>query len=191
MNKRHLKIIIPAVALLLICSICATVYALMIDKTPTVENNFTPAFVACEVYKGDIYTYPDGAPSYISQHNNIRVKNTGNIDEYLRVRFVSYWVKYNSETSSWEVTSKPSEMPTFAVESGWIAGSNDTYYYKSPVAPGDLPTVVTGSIVLEKNGEYVQVLEVFAEAVQSLPTTAVTSAWHVTLDGNGNIVSAP
>jgi hypothetical protein len=43
---------------------------------------------------------------------------------------------------------------------------------------------------LQTDGEYIQVLEVFAEAIQSLPSSAVTGSWHVTLDANGKIISA-
>jgi hypothetical protein len=40
----------------------------------------------------------------------------------------------------------------------------------------------------DENG-YSQVVEVFAEAIQSKPLSAVTDSWGVNVDSNGNIVS--
>ena len=53
------------------------------------------------------------------------------------------------------------------------------------------PYINTAPIVLQKDGDYVQVLEVFAEAIQSLPKSAVTGSWNVTLGTDGvTIISA-
>lgn len=182
--------IISVSALLAVVAIVGTVFALMRKDTPKLENEFVPANVSCEVYETLTYA---GSPQYVEQHADVRIKNTGNIDAYLRIRFVSYWVKYNPETTSWEISAKSSVMPELHIASGWVKSStSDTYYYPTPVNPETFtPYINTAPIVLQKDGDYVQVLEVFAEAIQSLPNSAVTGSWNVTLGTDGvTIISA-
>ena len=187
--KKHWYIISVS-ALLAVAAIVGTVFALMRKDTPKLENEFVPAVVQCEVHEALSYT--GTYPEYVTEHGNVRIKNTGNIDSYLRIRFVSYWVKFNTETTSWEIAPKSSVMPDLHVDTtNWVAGDNYTYYYPTPVNPKAFtPIINTAPIVLQTDGEYIQVLEVFAEAIQSLPSSAVTGSWHVTLDANGKIISA-
>ena len=180
--KKHWYIISVS-ALLAVAAIVGTVFALMRKDTPKLENEFVPAVVQCEVHEALSYT--STYPEYVTEHANVRIKNTGNIDSYLRIRFVSYWVKFNTETTSWEIAAKSSVMPELNIASGWIAGDNYTYYYPTPVAPDAFTTQInTAPIVLQKDGDYIQVLEVFGEAIQALPTDAVVNSWHVVLSGN-------
>ena len=177
MKKHKILPIILITALAVSLVLCGTVLAYMFRQTEYIDNEFTPANVSCSVVEEF-----DGV-----QKASIRVQNTGNIDAYLRVRIVSYWVDTEGN-----IVAKPSPELSITLAEGWIAGSNNTYYYKSPVAPGTpTPNLLKdgASISLEQdeNG-YLQVIEVFAEAIQSEPKKAVTSAWNVTLDDNGNIL---
>jgi len=81
-------------------------------------------------------------------------------------------------------------MPAFTLGEDWIKGSDDTYYYRLPVAPNASTKDLLGSdmTLTEKQG-YLQVVDVFAEAIQSLPEEAVTTSWKVTLDDDGNIAT--
>ena len=175
--KKHIilpiiRITVLAVSLVLF----GTVLAYMFRQTEYLDNEFTPANVSCSVVEEF-----DGV-----QKASIRVQNTGNIDAYLRVRLVSYWVDADGN-----IVAKPSELPEITPASGWIKGANNTYYYRTPVAPSNLSeTLLSAPIILEKdeNG-YLQVVEVFAEAIQSKPLGAVTDSWGVNIDSNGNIVS--
>ena len=45
------------------------------------------------------------------------------------------------------------------------------------------------TITLATDGDYYQVIEIFAEAIQGAPANAVTSSRGVTLDSNGNITA--
>ena len=76
---------------------------------------------------------------------------------------------------------------------GWIKGTNNTYYYTKPVSPAaQTGSLLSSPIILEEdeNG-YMQVIEVFAEAIQSKPYNAVINSWKVSMDANGNISAAP
>lgn len=178
MSKHRILTIILIVTLVGALTLCGTVLAYMFRQTEYEDNEFTPAEVSCDVveaFNGET-------------KSSIRVQNTGNIDAYLRVRFVSYWVDADGN-----IVSKPSSMPKINVAEGWIAGKNNTYYYQSSVAPKNFTGELLSSPILlneDENG-YLQVVEVFAEAIQSKPANAVTNSWNVSLDSNGNITAAP
>ena len=156
----------------LLVSLCGTVLAYMFRQTAPIENPFEPAKVDCEVYEVTDNT--------ITKKTSITVQNTGTIDAYLRVRLVTYWVD-----GAGNVAGKASPPLTVPLASGWIAGANNTFYYKTPVKPGDsTDNLLEGSpLTLLEDGEYHQVIEVFAEAIQSSPSNAVTDSWQITLDG--------
>lgn len=178
MNKNRILIITLITALVGALILCGTVLAYMFRQTEYKDNEFTPATVSCNVLEEF-----DG-----EQKTSIKVQNTGNIDAYLRVRFVSYWVDADGN-----IVAKPSSMPEISVATGWLKGSNDTYYYQSVVTPNNSTgELLSHPISLDKdeNG-YLQVVEVFAEAIQSKPQKAAIDRWGVTIDSNGNITAAP
>ena len=171
-NKRLITIVTALVLLGLV--LCGTVISYMFHISEQKNNIFTPAEVSCEVlesFNGE-------------EKSSIAIKNTSNIAAYLRLRLVSYWVDDGGN-----IVAKPSKKLTFAIANDWIAGPDDTYYYRSPIKPEDeTPNLLADGqkIVLEQEDGYSQVVEVFAEAIQSKPTTAV-EGWPVTLDSNGII----
>lgn len=171
------------VLLVLVVSLCGTVFAYMYQHTRQENYQLQPATVTCVVQE----TIEDGSKTCI------QIQNTGSIDAYLRLRLVSYWVN-----SSGEIIAKPAPLPAFAYDSSnWFQGSNDTYYYKNPVSPNNLTsnlldTDTSASIPLAVDEEGNKlVIKVFAEAIQSAPQLAVTNSWGVTIDSNGVITNAP
>ena len=181
MNKRRILLIAIILSLGASVLLCGTVWAYMFTQTEYQENEFTPAAASCEVLESF-----DG-----QSKSSIKIRNTGSVDIYLRIRFVSYWVDTEGN-----ILSKPSEMPEISLAEGWIKGANDTYYYQTPVGYTELNNSTTellaSPIALQEDGNgYLQVLEVFAEGIQSNPPKAVTSSWGVTVDANGKITSAP
>lgn len=174
MNKRKLLPLLIAACLLLV-TLCGGVLAYMFRRTEQKKNTFTPAVVDCVVDEAF-----DGA-----KKTAIAVTNTGNIDAYLRVRLVTYWVD-----AAGNIAPKPSAQILLTLPEGWIAGSDNTYYYTKAVTPADSTTDLLGDIdlPLAQDGDYHQVIEVFAEAIQSQPAQAVTDSWGVTL--TGDIISA-
>lgn len=178
MKKQTSNALILIGAIALLVAVCGTALAYMFRTTEAKNNPFTPAEVSCEVH--------ETTDAAVTEKTSVMIKNTSNIDAYLRVRFVSYWVDDNSK-----IISKPSVMPKILTADGWIAGKDNTYYYEAPVSPGDFTGELLSSKIdlLEEDG-YRQVIEIFAEAIQSNPTSSVTESWNVTLDANGNIISA-
>lgn len=165
-NKKN-RFLIPVI--LAVAVLCGSVYAYMYRKSIAVDNTFIPAYVACVVDED----FAD------NKKTSITVENTGNIDAYIRVRLVSYWID-----ESGAIVSKSSEMPTFTKASDWIQDAgNDTYYYTKKVAPdASTTTLLDSDITLRLSSEgYRQVVEVFAEAIQAEPDEAVTDSWNVTI----------
>ena len=99
-NLKILSVLFLATALVVLTS---SVGAYMRKQTPTVENAFVPAEVSCEV---------DEAINQ-NQKTSITVKNTGNIEAYLRLRLVTYWVVKDQDNKA-EIVAESS--PTFEVD---------------------------------------------------------------------------
>ena len=178
MKKHRILPVLLIASLAISLLLCGTVLAYMFTQTEYKDNEFTPANVSCKVFEKF-----DG-----TQKTSIQVQNTGNIDAYLRVRLVSYWVDADGN-----IVAKPSAMPEINMAAGWIKGANNTYYYTKPVSPAAYTgSLLSSPINLEKdeNG-HMQVIEVFAEAIQSKPYNAVINSWKVSVDANGNITAAP
>ena len=170
MTKYRRTTVILAVVLVAVV-LSGTAVAYMFRRTEAKNNQFTPAQVSCEI---DEELSDDG-----DQKVNIWVRNTGNINAYLRLRFVTYWVDADGN-----ILGKPATMAEVSMDAGWLKGSNDTYYYYEPVSPEES----TGPLLAEPIDLPVdaegnrQVIEVIAEAIQSVPTDAVKGSWGVTVN---------
>lgn len=175
------KVIVLAIAAVLLLSATVTgTLMYLVSKTTAVTNTFEPATVTCEVQENF-----DGTVK-----KDVTVKNTSNIDAYLRVKLVTYRVNDKGER-----IGGTAAIPNFTLGEGWFE-KDGFYYYNKPVAPdaksaNDL--IGSSGITLK---EYTdadggrQVIEVIAEAIQSVPTSVVADNWNVTVDANG-VISAP
>ncbi len=178
MKKRRInkkRVLIFLVVPLLVITAGVTL-SFMFKASEEKHNDFIPAQVTCEV--NEVF---DG-----SQKSSITIMNTGNIEAYLRLRLVSYWVD-----SDGNIVGKESDIPEVNYDSAyWITNSEDVYYYTAPVMPGMATAhdLLKSPIILEEStylGKTVyQVVEVFAEGVQSEPSAAVEEAWGVVVSNN-------
>lgn len=175
MRRRTIRFTIIVSQILLLALLCGTAFALMYRRTQELNNQLEAAYVACTVWE----EFSENTKTEIT------VKNTGNIDAYLRLRLVSYWVDSNGN-----IISKPSRMPTVSAADGWVTGTGNTYYYSKPIPPdAATPNLLSGSITLVEEDGCLQVVEVFADAIQSKPPEAVANSWGVTIE-NGSITNA-
>lgn len=175
------KVIVLAIAAVLLLSATVTgTLMYLVSKTTAVTNTFEPATVTCEVQENF-----DGTVK-----KDVTVKNTSNIDAYLRVKLVTYRVNDKGER-----IGGTAAIPSFTPGEGWFE-KDGFYYYNKPVAPDAKPAndlIGSSGITLK---EYTdadggrQVIEVIAEAIQSVPTSVVADNWNVTVDANG-VISAP
>lgn len=168
-KKKSLTVVI-ALALIVCLAVGGTV-AFLTAVTPAIKNVFNPANVTIDV----VEEVKDNAKE------TIQVKNTGDTDAYIRVNLVTYYEKDGN------VIPGTPELDGFVLNnSAWVIGKDGYYYHRAPVAPEKLTDDLLADgrkIQLAPN----QVVYVLAEGIQSVPTKAVTEAWGVTVDGNGNI----
>ena len=166
--------------LLFFVIISGSAFAFMFRQTGYKNNQFIPATVNCEIV--------DVVDSANSEITSIKVKNTGNIKSYIRIKFVSYWT--TTQNGYEQISSKASVMPTFSYTDDWIKGSDDTYYYSVPVSPNSFTEeLLSSKIFLIKNGSDSMTIDMLGEAIQSMPADAVEISWNLQLDENGNILS--
>ena len=178
MNKKRLISLI--VVLTLVATLIPTVYAYMIHKSQTVANNFIPGKVTCDIEEKMVD----------SIKTEIKVKNTGNVDAYIRVRLVFHW-----EDSKGYPVARDMNPATVHCNDEWLEDEDEyTYYYIDRVAPGEsTPNLLKDPFTMDAVKEvvngvdyyYYPVMEVLAEAIQADgkidDNPAVTNAWGVTI----------
>ena len=189
MSKRIKHLLIAGAALSIAAAVGLTL-AFMFKKAEKI-NRFIPAEVSCAVREKLDNNEVAGTAAVGGEKADIRVENTGNVREFLRLKMVSYYVDANGDI----VGTVSSQYPTLSLKNGWIAGANRTYYYPYPVEPGSLTGILCepftlGQTQLENGTMVYQVMEVIAEAVQAEPISAVREAWGVTVTNN-TITAAP
>ncbi len=172
-RKRSKKTGTLLLSLLLIAILAAGgTLAYLLTKTDPVKNTFQPSQVTITVTEEF-----DGATK-----SQVNVTNTGDIDAYVRVKLVTYRVN-----EAGEHIGGTAEIPDFTPGSGWVLHEG-YYYYTQPVAPGGQPEdALIGSPGIPLVDLYEdadggkQVIEVMAEAIQSVPAEAAGEAWGVSI----------
>ena len=187
---KHLKKHRPgrAKALLLIASLAVLLTA-TVGSTAAVENNFVPGKVACQVLED----FGKGSGTYVKR--NVRVKNTGNTDAYIRVLLVFTW----KDDAGNIFSNKPREGNDYQIVmddlTNWIMQKSDAglyFYYKKPVAPDAETSKLIESlrqiagVTGPENGKYKLSVDILADAVQANPPQAVAESWGVAVE-NGEI----
>lgn len=179
-------LLIASLAVLLTATVGSTA-AWLVSKPAAVENDFVPGKVACQVLE-------DCTESGASVKRNVRVKNTGNTDAYIRVLLVFTW----KDDAGNIFSNKPQEGKDYQINKNltdWIKQESDAgtyYYYKKPVAR-DAETDVLIELLRQadgvtgpENGTYKLSVDILADAVQANPPQAVKDSWGVDVE-NGEI----
>lgn len=181
-------LLIASLAVLLTATVGSTA-AWLVSKPAAVENDFVPGKVACQVLEDF------GAENGTYVKSNVRVKNTGNTDAYIRVLLVFTWKDDKGNIFS----NKPQEGKDYQIVmddlTNWIMQKSDAglyFYYKKPVAP----SAETGKLIDSlrqiagvtgpENGTYKLSVDILADAVQADPPQAVKDSWGVDVE-NGEI----
>lgn len=179
-------LLIASLAVLLTATVGSTA-AWLVSKPAAVENDFVPGKVACQVLEDF------GAESGTSVKRNVRVKNTGNTDAYIRVLLVFTW----KDDAGNIFSNKPQEGKDYQIVmddlTNWIMQKSDAglyFYYKKPVAP----SAETGKLIDSlrqiagvtgpENGKYKLSVDILADAVQADPPQAVKDSWGVDVEND-------
>ena len=197
-NAFRLLILIIGLAVA-VASISVSI-AYMLRSSDEITNTFIPAKVACQINETVVDKTVEGKS--VPYKTSVAAQNTGNIQAYIRVRVVTYW-----EDSKGNPVARNSPEIKFGGawkhnQTDWLYdAANQTFYYKTPVDAGqstnDLLKLEGGfdgielTVIEVLQGSvsftYHAVVEFIVEGIQAAPNEAVTSAWGVTLDSNGNI----
>ena len=168
MSKRYIAIAIICCLVLALCVGGAVAYMFKLSNES--ENGFKGPNVSCKLLESF-----DG-----EKKSSVTVKNTSEIEVYVRVRLVTYWVDESGNI----VTSQSSPELGIVYDANWVKGENNTYYYKSAVAPGSTSSnLLAQPYAVSTDGNKKQVVEVFAEAIQANPEKAAEESWGVQVSG--------
>lgn len=167
--------IVMATVLLLALAIGGTVAWLSTKDTP-ITNTFTPSKVTCEVqeeFNGTV-------------KSDVNVKNTGDIDAFIRVKLVTY-----RTNNAGDHIGGTAALPKFEPGKGWVK-HGDYYYYTKPVEPDCAPDAkLIDRITLQSSYQDAdggrQAIDVMAEAIQSVPGDAVQKAWGLSIKPDGSL----
>lgn len=170
-RRRSNKVFMMLVSLLLLATMMVGgTLAYLFTKTDPVNNQFTPSYVDCTVTESF-----DGTTK-----KNVNVRNDGDINAYIRVKLVTYRVNEQGQH-----IGGLAQIPSFTPGTGWVAYGG-YYYYTQPVAPNAQPanslidSITLTSQYSDSDGGK-QVIEVMAEAIQSVPAEAIGSSWGVSI----------
>ena len=164
-KNRKLTLFVALLCLCLVAGAVTGAVAFLTDKTDSLSNEFTPAKVTCAVEEN----FDNGIKE------NVTVKNTGNIDSYIRASVVATFVSDDGKVFA----NAPKEGTDYTVDwgtDGWQKGSDGFWYYTKAVA-----------VAAAAPDGYSLNLQIFATAFQSPPAKAVEEAWDVTVE-NGNLI---
>ena len=173
-GKRVMKTKKPVALVALLVLLCCTVagtLAYLVTSTNSVTNTFTPASVSTEVNEDF-----DGITK-----RNVTIKNTGDIDAYIRAAVIINWADDKGNVSGTPV--KDGDYVIKYDSSNTWKKIGDYWYYTKPVAADSLTekaliescTPVAGKA---PKGYDLQVT-ILADGIQSEPLTAIQEAWHV------------
>ena len=168
MNKLNVKksmVLLISLTMVLMIAVGGTL-AFLADTSEPVVDTFEPAYVTSEVN--------------LSQTNNTItaiVKNTSNINAYIRAAVVVTWRDENNKIY-W--TNPSRTLSIDKDESKWEKGSDGYYYWPEIVAVGES---ISEKIVVTPTGTapegYTFTVEVLAEAIQAygMNASSAQGAW--------------
>lgn len=171
-NLRKPLVLLASTAVLL-CAVAGGTLAWLTSSSQVV-NTFTPAHVTCAIDEEF-----DG-----TKKSNVQIKNTGDVDAYIRARFIVSWQNANGD-----IYGQPPKDSEFElnISPAWAKGDDGYYYYKDSVAPGDhTGAFITLAKVVQRPTDLPEgfdlAVEIIAEAIQAEGVTAdgtpaVEDAW--------------
>lgn len=183
MKKHRNKYTLLLVCLLLTVAIAVSgTIAYIFTSSDPVVNTFTPVTPDSKIDE----TFENNVKS------NVVVKNTGEVDSYIRAKVVITWqdedgniysvspVENTHYTISY-LSVKDPETDSVTITTDWILSADGFWYYKKPVAAGASTTNLIGEARQIKECEdtnYMLHIEILSQAIQSTPPAAVMEEWQ-------------
>lgn len=183
--KRHLRwrkeLMLLCFTIVLLVGIVGGTVAFLVDKTNSIENQFSYSTVSClvqETMNGN-------------EKSNISIQNTSSTSAYIRAKVVVTWQDNNGNVYG-KAPGLDTDYTMSELGTEWVT-FEDYYYCTSPVASGENTPQMFASIEqIGKNPApgYTLCVEILADAIQSSPARAVGEAWGVTIS-EGSVTEYP
>lgn len=170
-------------ALLLVCLHLAVIIAVtgtiayLFTSTDPVTNTFKPVAPGTEIEE--------------TLENNVKkdvtVKNTGEVDSYIRARVIITWQNEKGEVYP---EMPASDYYTISYGSGWSLGADGYYYYTKSVSVNGSTTALIERVTPVKSCKddtYTLHVEILSQAIQSTPVEAVNAWDNDLVDLSGKI----
>ena len=178
-NKKKMLVLLTALIVVLCAAVGGTV-AYLATSTGSVTNTFTPTSVSTDI----VEEFEDNVK------NNVKVKNTNEVDVYIRAAVVITWQNGEGTVLGQAPVAGLDYAITWTMDQ-WIGPKNDGYYYYTKsVSKGNATGVLFTDCKPLKAAPvdgYTLHVEIISEAIQAEPTSAVEGAWDVTVASNGTI----
>ncbi len=184
-KKRMSRLFLLLASLVLLVNVSIfTTMAFLTTSTGNVENTFIAKEVPNEVVEE-------------FDHNvkkNVKIRNTGDVDAYIRAAVVFTWVDKDGNVSG----VKPVEVTDYTITwtmKDWVLGKDGYYYYTQKVVPKG----VTGELFTECKpvaekvpAGYHLSVEIMGQSIQadgknSNGTAPVADKWPVTVNTDGSL----
>lgn len=177
-NRKKASFLLTSLILLLTLFIGGTT-AFLIAKEDPVTNTFKPSRVASSVIED---------PFYGTTKTNVKIENSGDTTSYIRAAIVVTWQDANGNV----YPATPQSGSDYTMDMGssnWSLHADGFYYYKYPVEPGQKTDNLIDSCEYLANAPagYGLNVEILGSAIQSVPTSVVSSNWGVNVATDGTI----
>lgn len=182
-NKSTVAVCFILILTLVLSTVGMTI-AWFIDSTDSIVNTFVPGKVAFNIEEN----FSNGD----EVKKDVKFKNTGNIDAYIRVALVPIWRDNDGEGTGLTADGTYLIDWPYDFNTNWFKGDDGYYYCKTPIKPGEYSPVLVAecSVASGLNEEYSGKsfeLQVITSATQAKNTAAAEEVWPVTIDDNGNL----
>ena len=172
--KRLIKknIIIIIILLLLTLSLTGTI-AYLISKSNTINS-----FIIGTIKPTILETFDEEK----AIKENVKIKNDGNSNIYVRVAVLYSFVDENGIILD-EVPKKDTDYTIeFSSSSNWILLSDGYYYYKNVLKENEqTDNLIDICKPINKYDDKKLVVEIVSQGIQAKPTKAVTDSWNVNI----------
>ena len=181
-KNKKLVLLISVVAILILALTAGTTLAWLKSSSGPVVNTFEPARVTSQVEEKT----DKGIKS------EVKIKNTSNIDAYIRATVVINWVDKDGNVAAQKPEVNKDYTIIFPENTKWFTGPGGYYYFPTPVASKADTDVLINSCQLKDGAQapegYSLSVEIIADAIQSVPTHVVVDNWKVKLDSDGKTI---
>lgn len=161
-KEKGKRIVLPVVIICLLALISTGGVIAYLMQNAEVNNAFSAGRVTCEVEE----TFINNIKS------NVKVKNTGNTDEFIRAKIVVNWVSDNDDHTVYGIKPVPGPGNDYQIifgTFGWDYEDDGYYYYDQAVAAGETTgnLIETCALLGEAPEGYHLSVEIIADAIQT------------------------